>query len=256
MGLVSNIGVSSSGTSGGASIIDRENYSDIVSSWILDFKTYGEESYVYIAKDIWHKVMTSYQAINDAKMRPYCFKYADENKDTVDIGELLSSMNDYGDVFSSVNTVSDIPKMLSSVVTKYKDDIKFKALLDSMISNIKSIQVTSTSSYNGLNYFIYGVVSGRDRSGYSNSNGVVTVYAARSGLSYTNINGSTSYLSSAFGDMNTVTDASNGRGRHDINDFVSGIATQSVTAVRYDSISVTNYTYSTYHTTICYIPVL
>lgn len=78
--------------------------------WLNDYKTYGENSYVFQNKDILHELYRSPISANDVKILGEAFTYITDNE-TSFIGKFLASAYDLKDcasALSSYTSISDI----------------------------------------------------------------------------------------------------------------------------------------------------
>ena len=134
----------SEGTGSGSSSllsVDEACYA----AWIDAYKTYGENSYVYIRKDIWKTLLESPVAINDLGTSTLALNWALEQGGHA--GKVIGSIYGIGDDdWESCPTLEDIINNLSvcekALTNKMSSELTFKYLI-----NHKSLQELDTDDY-------------------------------------------------------------------------------------------------------------
>ncbi len=257
IGLTNQLPKKKKESEGGNNIqISSDNIGN-VATWLLDYKTYGENSYAFIDKDIWTAILESRLAINDKVTSSLALDHALGQGGHA--GKVIGSMYGIGEAdWDSLPTIIDIcnnetacnavfnHNVASRAILEYNDYELIRTRSDEIYTILNNqpnainillnsakykplLQANKTSSYN--DYCILTTCTsniGQNSNGSSNEYGGIQVYSfCKAGLKYTNVD-------------NTVTVLCSKQGTGGYISFSQGNSTESGT--RSQPYTTTNYT--------------
>lgn len=196
-------GKSGNGSDSSSTIIGGSLYNDstlgMFGTWMLDYKTYGENSYVFVNKDIWNTLLGSVNAVNDKATASLAIQYAINQG--VHFGNVMSKI--YG-IDTSIDWESlSTPQLVVNNIDAVKSGLNHSVFYSTMLELLKTYKtyeaINNDSQYidaivNGAGcqknkrtakeYTGYALLIKGDR-GYTNENGNVF----RTGIKYTDLAG-------------------------------------------------------------------
>ena len=135
----------------GQAVTFLKKYADATSArhelWLNDYKTFGENSYVFNDKDIWNELLVDYElCMNDISINGICLDHASENNQ---VGVAISYI--YGidtTQWQSIATISDLLNDTTFINTIFTADniSKYMVLVMSFLKSTNSFEIISTNS--------------------------------------------------------------------------------------------------------------
>lgn len=137
----------------GLAVLSLKNYIDSKGTsaghevWLNDYKTFGENSYVFNDKDIWNELLDDYElCMNDININGICLDHASENNQ---VGVAISYI--YGintTQWKSITTISDLLNDTTFINTIFTADniSKYMVLVMSFLKSTNSFEIISANS--------------------------------------------------------------------------------------------------------------
>ena len=90
--------------------------------WLNDYKTYGEDSYVFQNKDIWNELMMSRCAINDRSVAGHVHQYANEHNRIGEVMNLTYGI-DKSINWSTIHNMNDVCSNPDAILSLLLNDV-------------------------------------------------------------------------------------------------------------------------------------
>lgn len=90
--------------------------------WLNDYKTYGEDSYVFQNKDIWNELMMSRCSIDDRSMVGHVHQYANEHNRIGEVMKLTYGI-DKSINWSTIHNINDVCSNPDAIVSVLLNDV-------------------------------------------------------------------------------------------------------------------------------------
>lgn len=188
--------------------------------WLNDYKTYGQDSYVFNDKDILHELYRNYPlCMSDGDLCAESFEYAYSiGEDGIALRHYYKISDDLKNALTNVNRICDSDDVIllflkdsnsftmnKNVSDQILDSEQFNNFIDAYpsvtiettVSAATSSLKTTTISRNGL-FYLKSIRNNIDGKSQYLSDYGATIYAfVRSGFSYTNVDGTVNSVTAA-----------------------------------------------------------
>lgn len=160
-------------------------------TWMLDYKTYGQDSYVYQDSEVWHEFMQSRIAINDKATYLVSGHYFMDNN--LDIGRLFAALSGINTApFANVHTMADLNGNTEALQVIFDHNKASEIYLQ-----ICGKSPVTATSYDQTCFLIRAISNGRGYSYTSDNYTATDIYGARSGAKYVDLDGKEVVVSNA-----------------------------------------------------------